>query len=233
MLLGGREDRSAAEYPIYSKIDSGIRLDDVRGIAALSRLIERYRPAAVFLDSLVRVHGGNESDNRAMAEFFRTIKRLMNTYETAFVFTHHIRKPSREAVEDPIWMLRGASDIQGFPDSILVSLPTEDHSQLHVIHTKMRNGAKQPSFTLGLQILPDRGTAKVAYRDETTASQIETEAIREVLLLNTGLKTAETISHATGIPIGRVKTRLAEMELSGAIRSQREANTKYYQLQIE
>ena len=232
MLLAGREDRSAAEYPIYSKIDSGIRLDDVRGIAALSRLIERYRPAAVFLDSLVRVHGGNESDNRAMAEFFRSIKRLQATYEAAFIFTHHIRKPSRESVEDPIWMLRGASDIQGYPDSIMVCLPTEDHSELQVIHTKMRNGKKLPNFTIGLQILPDRGTAKVAYRDEATSGEIERDAIKEVLLLNTGMKTSQTIADATGIPIGRVKSRLQEMELAGAVRSQREAGTPYYQLSI-
>lgn len=232
LLLAGREEKSAADFPIYSKIDSGIRMDEPRGIAALARLIERYRPKAVFLDSLVRVHGGNESDNRAMAEFFRATKRLMVTYETAFVFTHHIRKPSRDAVDDPIWMLRGASDIQGFPDSILVCLPTEDHSELQVIHTKMRNGKKLPSFTLGLQIMPDRGTAKIAYRDEATSGEIEREAIREVLLLNTGLKTAQTLADVTGIPIGRVKSRLAEMELAGAVRSQREAGTPYYQLAL-
>jgi hypothetical protein len=231
MLLQGR-DQSAAEYPIYSKIDSGIRLDDQRGIAALSRLMERYRPRAVFLDSLVRVHGGNESDNRAMANFFREVKRMMGVYETAFVFTHHIRKPSRDAVDDPIWMLRGASDIQGFPDSILVFLPTDDVTELQVIHTKMRNGKKQPNFTLGLQILDDRGIAKVAYRDEVVSGQIEQEAILEVLRLNAGLKTAETLAVSTNIPIGRIKKHLASMEVNGGIRSQREANIKLYQLPL-
>lgn len=231
MLLAGREVSSAADFPIFTKIDSGIRLDSERGVAALSRLIERYRPAAVFMDSLVRVHGGEESNNRAMAEFFRITKRLMITYETAFVFTHHIRKPGKDVADDPSHMLRGASDIQGFPDSILILLPTDDSTEARVVHSKMRNGPKESIFTLGYQLLPNEGLARVAYRHpEQGSSVVIRDDIQRWLVANPHRRvTAEQIAGELGVSLGTVKDHLKVLEAINAVRLTRESNNSYYQ----
>ncbi len=227
MLLEGREE-SAAEYPIYTKISSGIRLDDERGRVSLARLIERYRPGAIFLDSLVRVHGGNESDNRQMAELFRLVRQLQEVYQTSFIFTHHIRKPSKESQDDPIWMLRGASDIQGFPDSILVGLPTDDSQEIRMVHTKMRDGERLDPFLL--RVVVNDGRATVAYREvaDTGIHNPSREAILATVQGNVPLL-PETIAARTGLGLATVKEHLQVLEASGAVRPIWEAKTKYYQ----
>jgi hypothetical protein len=203
MLLAGREETSASGIPLYAKIDAGVRLDTERGHAQLARLIERYRPGAVFLDSLVRVHGGQESDNRSMADFFRVIKRLQVNYDCAFIFTHHIRKPGKDAQEDPMWMLRGASDIQGYPDSILIFLPGADSSEVKVMHTKMRNAEKLRSFRIHMKIDDMSGTAALAYYEEGD-EQVDTgndtrDAIMAILVSGKVKMTTDAIAAAAGV----------------------------------
>jgi DNA-binding CsgD family transcriptional regulator len=233
MLLSGR-DQCAVDFPIYTKIDSGIKLDNPRGLAAISRLIERYRPGAVFLDSLVRMHGGNEADNRVMASLFETVKRLMVNYETSFIFTHHIRKPSKDAGTDPMWMLRGASDIQGFPDSIGVLLPGEDTSEVEFVHTKMRNGEKHKNFVIKLQIEDDDGRARLGYLEPTV--QATTNKAREdiQLILSEGTKfSTEEIAALTGLSVPTVASHLKVLGAMNAVRSTREAGTYYHQIGME
>jgi hypothetical protein len=203
MLLGGRGDMSSSGIPLYAKIDAGVRLDTERGHTQLGRLIERYKPGAVFLDSLVRVHGGQESDNRAMADFFRLVKRLQVNYECAFIFTHHIRKPGKDAQEDPLWILRGASDIQGYPDSILIIMPGENSSEVKVIHTKMRNAEKQRNFRLHLKIDDVAGTAAIAHYeddgDPVDTGNAARDEIMAILVSGKVKMTTMDIAMATGL----------------------------------
>ncbi len=234
MLLEGREDFSADDIPIHTKIGSGLRLDSPSGRAAISRLLERYRPGVVFLDSLVRVHGGEENSSRAMADFFRMCKRLMDSYGCSFVFTHHIRKPGSDpAKDDPAYMLRGSGDIQGFPDSILVCLPTTDATEMQVYHTKMRHGERLPVFSVGLQLIDraDSGipTAKLGYRDYDPASHAQKarDTINKVLLPGSTM-TAEQIAFKLGMSLPTVKEHLKVLEAGDAIRFQREAGKVYY-----
>lgn len=235
LLLAGRDGLSASGVPLYAKIDSGIRLDDERGLAALSRLLERYRPGAVFLDSLVRVHGGSESDNRAMASFFQRVKKLMVTYGSSFIFTHHVRKPGKDAEEDPIWMLRGASDIQGFPDTVLIDLPTKNHDETKVIHTKMRNGPKLDSFLMRRVI--DRESAKlgVVLTEEQQMEELGGDTAKIVQAISesrTGFTSAEHLAVVTGLSLDTV-TRLAGAATSaGYLNSHKRGGNWMYQIPL-
>jgi DNA-binding transcriptional ArsR family regulator len=234
MLLEGREDFSADDIPIHAKISSGIRLDAPSGKAAITRLLERYRPGVVFLDSLVRVHGGEENSSRAMADFFRMCKRLMDSYDCSFVFTHHIRKPGSDpGKDDPAYMLRGSGDIQGFPDSVLVCLPTPDSTEMHMYHTKMRHGERLPIFAVGLQII-DRvngavPTARLGYReyDPIAHAMKSREQISRVLVPGATM-TAEQIAYKLGISLATAKEHLRVLSAGGVIKEQREANHVYY-----
>jgi DNA-binding transcriptional ArsR family regulator len=234
MLLSGR-DESAVQFPLYTKIDSGIKLDNPRGLAAISRLIERYRPGAVFLDSLVRMHAGNESDNRAMAELFATVKRLMVSYGVSFVFTHHIRKPSKEVKDDPMWMLRGAGDIQGFPDSVAIFLPGEDTSEIEVVHTKMRNGEKHKPFNLKLQIDDADQVAKIGYLelDQNAKQNKNRYDILKLLREYNGQMTTQQIAAWTGLSEATVTSHMKVLGATDAVRSVREAGSWFHQLNME
>jgi hypothetical protein len=234
MLLEGREDFSADDIPIHTKISSGIRLDSPSGKAAITRLLERYRPGVVFLDSLVRIHGGDENSSRAMADFFRMCKRLMDSYDCSFVFTHHIRKPGSDpGKDDPAYMLRGSGDIQGFPDSVLVCLPTPDSTEMHVYHTKMRHGERLPIFAVGLQIIDrvngDIPTARLGYReyDPIAHAMKAREQVSRVLVPGATM-TAEQIAYKLGISLATAKEHLRVLEAGDVIKGQREAGTTYY-----
>jgi hypothetical protein len=231
MLLAGRDDLSASGIPLFAKIDAGVRLDTDKGHAQLARLIERYRPGAIFLDSLVRVHGGNESDNRAMANFFGVIKKLQTTYGCAVVFTHHIRKPSKDSQEDPMWMLRGASDIQGYPDSILIFLPGADSSQVKVVHTKMRNSEKLRSFGLYLKIEDEQKQASIAYfeEDEGGPENSSRQSILNALRSRSGEQMqAEEIAAVVGLAVRTVIEHLQVLAAAGQVRSQRDMENKWW-----
>ena len=235
MLLSGR-DESAVRFPLYTKIDSGIKLDDPRGLAAISRLIERYRPGAVFLDSLVRMHGRDEGNNREMSRFFATIKRFMVNYGTAFVFTHHVRKPSAESSQDPIWMLRGASDIQGFPDSIAIFLPGAESAEVEVVHTKMRNGPKMPNFNLRIQVDDEQKVAKIGYLEHDPLSH--TNQVRNSILnaIRTapGMKAStEMIAATTGLAMKTVTEHTKVLAAMQAVESKREGGFYYHQIPME
>jgi hypothetical protein len=231
MLLAGRDDLSSSGVPLYAKIDAGVRLDTERGHAQLARLIERYKPGAVFLDSLVRVHGGNESDNRSMADFFRVIKRLQTTYECAMVFTHHIRKPAKDSQEDPMWMLRGASDIQGYPDSILIFLPGANNSEVKVVHTKMRNSEKLKTFNLHLKIEDDQQRAAIAYFEEEEGGE-ENEsrkAILQLLRASQGMELgADIIAANVGLSIRTTIEHLQVLAAAGQVLSHRDTENKWW-----
>lgn len=236
MLLSGRQEMSSSGIPLYTKIDSGIRLDQPKGHTQLARLIERYKPGAVFLDSLVRVHGGDESNNRSMAELFRVVKTLMTTYNTSFIFTHHIRKPAKDSTEDPMWMLRGASDIQGFPDSIAIFLPGEESTEVRVVHTKMRNSEKLKPFVLRIVVDDNAQEAKIGYLDqEKTEHENQTRAmlIRAVSEKEGGWMSLEELALATGLATKTVADHMRVLGAASHINSVKRGGTVYYQVPID
>lgn len=217
MLLQGR-DRSSVELPIWSKIGAGIRIDSERGHATLSRLLDQHRPSAVFLDSLVRLHGGDESNNRSMAQFFDLIKPLMLAYSTSFVFTHHVPKPPAQGKQDPVFMLRGASDIQGFPDSILVATPGQDTAEVRITHTKMRNGPKLSPFYVRMQIDQDDGVAQLGYIMEPYSVSHTNTRDKILEKLASGIATPLSLSYMTGLSELTVKEHLKALAADGAVR---------------
>lgn len=234
MLLNGR-GQSSSGVPLHVRIDSGIRLDTEKGHTQLSRLIERYKPGAVFLDSLVRVHGGDESNNRSMANLFSVVKKLMFGYGTSFIFTHHIRKPGKDVEEDPIWMLRGASDIQGFPDSIAIFLPTDRVEEVKVVHTKMRNSEKLKPFTLRMMIDDSAGEAKVGYIEGTAHSENTT---RETLLKaieasEDGFATNESLAALTGLSVATVRDHMKVLGAAQHINTVKRGGGWMYQKRME
>lgn len=230
MLVAGR-DASASDFPLHVKIGADIRLDEERGFTALARMMERYRPGVVVLDSLVRVHGGEESSSRAMADFFRRVKKMAGVYDSSFVFTHHIRKPGADNKnEDPLYMLRGSGDIQGWPDSILICLPTDDPTEMKVVHTKMREGPKHEIFLVGLKIVERDGYAQLAFRPyDQHGKESAARSMIRTILASGRMMTLEEIAGAVGMTPSTVKDHLKVMEAINHVSERREGTKTYYQ----
>lgn len=149
-LLAGRG--LAPDLPVWIVIGRRLRLDDETGLTTFRRLLERYRPDLVIYDSLVRAHRGDENAAPDMAEFFDLAKQLMTTYETAFLFTHHVRKPSLLDAEHPADWLRGSSEINAWPDAVLVLSEGEEPGLIRVDHAKARDHERVPSMTVRLAV---------------------------------------------------------------------------------
>lgn len=165
MLLDGRSNMSAAGLPLNVAIGSGIRLDTDVGITRVRRMLERYKPRLVVIDSLVRMHSGEENNAQNMSKFFDTTKGLMRTYDATFLFTHHVRKPSLDSA-DPGDLIRGTTEIRAWPDTIFVITPGEDSQEVIFHHVKSRYSRRSDPFRVAMQIDEDSGTARFVHNGD-------------------------------------------------------------------
>lgn len=166
MLLDGHRDGlSAIGLPLHVAIGTGVRLDTDVGITRVRRMLERYKPRIVILDSLVRLHSGDENSAKSMSKFFDITKSLMRTYGTTFCFTHHVRKPSLES-NDPGDLLRGTSEIRAWPDTIFVATPGDTNQDVVIHHVKARYGKRMNPFRVIMQIDDEEAKARIVFDGE-------------------------------------------------------------------
>lgn len=165
MLLKGRE--LSYDQNIFYVIQREIKLDTPTGQLTVQRLVERYRPRLLILDSLVRLHGGDENSARDMARLFETPKRLQRAYGVAVMLLHHTRKPQKEDFNDPGNLIRGSGDIRGWPDGIFTVMPRssdpEPGTGMTVYHTKSRDHERLDPFFVDLAIDDEDQRASVLY----------------------------------------------------------------------
>ena len=162
MLLDGRDYLPPDGIPLRLAMGTGIRLDSEVGVTRLRRMVERYAPRLVVLDSLVRFNSGDENDARSMANFFAITKQIMQAYGTAFCFTHHVRKPSLMDSDDVGNIIRGTSEIRAWPDGIWVATAGEDSQQALLHNIKQRWGKREDNvMQVRIQIDDDDETARL------------------------------------------------------------------------
>lgn len=224
MLLDGRQYMSAVGLPLHLSIGGGIRLDSDVGITRLRRMLERYTPRLVVLDSLVRLHAGDENNAQSMARFFATTKDLMRTYETTFLFTHHVRKPSLES-SDPGDLLRGTTEIRAWPDTIFVATPGDDASEVVLHHVKARYGPRSNPFLVRMQIDDEDKTARLAHigeveKEDRSAIGQQNRILRAIVDIDaeTGSPPdAEQIAAHVGVTARTVRDYLTTLVKAGSI----------------
>ena len=98
------------------------------------------------MDSLVRIHRGDENSARDMALVFEAIK-IFTKANVSVLLTHHNRKQGEYRSMDTAQDIRGSSDILAAIDS-LVQLTTrrDDPNTLILTQTKSRQGSAVPRF---------------------------------------------------------------------------------------
>lgn len=160
-LLRGRQVTQAefleTAWPnIRIYLDQGFSFDSDKGLAALHREAEAFRPDIVLFDSLSRVHRRAENDNSAIAALFEDrIKPFLRTYGTALLFAHHTRKPSKDASNDAGSMLRGASDLKAQLDQYWFLRGKANVPKLLFEHDKCRVAPAIAPFTLVREVADD------------------------------------------------------------------------------
>ena len=184
-LLTARGELEALHsLDIHWLVGQGLNLSDNRFTSALEERLAQIKPDVVVIDSLVRIHRGDENDARAMAELFAIIKQIMGIYECTFVFCHHQGKSAIDTNQS-LGRYRGSSEIGAFADSILDVRPTTKRHVFTVTHAKSRFGIPIETFSAEILDVADGATEMrflgEAERQNTGSPDSAEEFIRKLV----------------------------------------------------
>jgi hypothetical protein len=115
----------------------GIRLDSNSKNLLLDEALA-FQPDLIVLDSLTRLHSGNENEAGTMARLFNDgINPLARETGAAVVFLHHTNKSESNSSYSKA---RGSTDITASPDTGLELRKLDSDGQVNLVHFKSRRG---------------------------------------------------------------------------------------------
>lgn len=144
---------------------SGFCLDNECAYQVLRRELARLRPAFLILDSLVRVHTGDENSATDISRLYLTrLAPLRREFHLTILVLHHTRKHRKDDSSEPGQMLRGSGDLRAMCDSHL-QLRRIGPGTVSVIADKCRHSSEAPPFLLEI-IDTDNGGVAVRHAGE-------------------------------------------------------------------
>ena len=139
-MLGTHKDA-----PIHFMSQTAIKLDNEEHLRYVKEKIHERNIKLLVVDSLVRIHRGDENDSRSMARLFEVLRSSAKGGTTVLLI-HHSRKtfsPSKLDNND----IRGSSDILAAADVHIAVVRTKDN-KLIVKQTKLRQGVEMKPFEI-------------------------------------------------------------------------------------
>lgn len=210
----------SADLPIYLASMSGIDLGSRRWVDALHQKIEELRPAVVIIDSLVRVHRGDENSAQAMSQVFATLSQIRQQFGCAFVLTHHLRKRAQLNWLNTLdQRMRGSSDISAYADSVL-GLEQIDN-RLILRQFKNRDGDLARPLALAIEDTDEDSTrlVVVAEVDEEADKRKQAREVVREMLINGDCLREDLVASAkeAGISERTLADALADLVKSGEV----------------
>lgn len=195
----------------------GMRVDNEKHIENLRELLDREKPALVILDSLVRLHSGEENSATEIAKAFSGMRRLVSN-DRAIIVIHHHRKPQGFGKKTGSQSIRGSSDILAAVDSHLAIDRKE--TEITVTQTKMRLQPELKPFKAALVPTPE-GPLSFAYQGEDTSEndriQEAYDEIKAALAESIEPLTIDMIAKGTSLPLARVRQAVKDLILSNEV----------------
>lgn len=218
-ILKGHEiepDEFVARYWPNLKVyvDNGFSFDNDRTLEALYIEALSFRPDVVLFDTLARVHRRPENDNSEIAKLFEDrIKPFKREFGCSLFFLHHLRKPSKDAPNDPASMLRGAGDLKGQLDQFWFLRGQSGESRAIFEHDKCRAMPELPSFVIervdtengGVRVLRSSTLGAVG----ATAAEQHQDVLMTYLIDNKRATRAQLIAFGATRGIGRTNVDYA------------------------
>lgn len=205
-------------------VDNGFSFDNDRSLEALYVEAMLFQPDVVMFDTLARVHRRPENDNSEIAKLFEDkIKPFKREFNCALIFLHHLRKPSKDAPNDPASMLRGAGDLKGQLDQFWFLRGQTGESKAIFEHDKCRAMPELPSFTIdridtendGVRVIKSNTLGAV---DSTAAGQHRNVILTH--LIDVGKETRQKLvdfGASQGIARSSVDAALKSLILEGHV----------------
>lgn len=161
---------------IYFMVMSGFKTDHEDQADKLFRNIKKYKIKVVIIDSLVRIHLGDENSSKDIAKVFEILRRL-NVKGVSVLLNHHNRKKSADQKTDRSSM-RGSSDILAAIDCHLQI--ERRGNQLFISQTKNRLDQEIKPFVVNF--VSDEEKMLFTYAGEDTSPQNKSDEAQEQIL---------------------------------------------------
>ena len=224
-LLGTPENLS-----LYIISQSGVKFDQEDHLKIIQKKIRDCGAKLVIIDSLVRIHGGEENESGSMSRLFEKL-RLITKEGIAVLLIHHHRKtltPRKVDGND----IRGSGDILAAVDAHIAVSRKDDQLVIH--QTKLRRGVEMKPFDVAIET--EGGSAfKLTYVGPHNDEEGETEEIKESIIgvLSDSSEPAviKELAERVDYPSNKVRKAIKSLLKAGTVEeSTGRHNTKLYTL---
>jgi len=188
-LLGATETDN-----IHYLSQNGIKMDDDKTRDAILDIIKEKNIKLLILDSLVRVHSGDENDAKSMAEVFSSLQKIISA-GASVLFTHHHRKQQGLGTNNLGQSMRGSSDILAVVDChMMVEKKKDEPDRLIIRQPKLRQAEALQPFEIKVAKgeLGPSGFEYVGGYDEKKKKAEEVADV-VIMLLKDGMKSRSEI----------------------------------------
>ena len=136
------------DLPIYFMVENAFKADD-KHISKVIKFCRKHEIRLITIDSLVRIHSGNENDAVQMSEMFLKIRRFTQAGINVLI-THHNRKGSPGS-QGGSQEMRGSSDILASVDCHLAVSRERASKQIVISQTKVRTTEELPPIEVEIK----------------------------------------------------------------------------------
>lgn len=207
---------------LYFLIHKGIKVDVDFGLSDIEGAITRQNVGVVFIDSLIRIHSGNENDSKDIAAVFEKLRSLTSKGVTVIV-THHNRKAPIGSSYDR-QPLRGSGDILAAVDCNL-SIKKKDENVLKISQPKLRIAREIQSFLVGVTATSENLSLTFKEFDdskpeERVSKKQEAIELIEPLLAEQGNVERSALVEAIkikGVGVNAIDDAIHELEAEGKV----------------
>ncbi len=167
------------ELPIYYLNRIGFKIDDKEDLNNVIDFVKEKDIKLVIIDSLVRIHSGDENTSQTMSKVMRCFQEIVKA-GASVISTHHHRKGP--AGSNPSLALRGSSDILAGVDCHIIITHAKEENRLYFKQPKLRTDEPVDDFSVSIIKNTKNGGLSFLYEGENKMGfEKSQEVMNEVL----------------------------------------------------
>lgn len=213
----------ARRLPMFFVNQQGLMLDDAADKEALESLIDQIRPAAIKLDPLYLMFGGDINSAKDLNSVLQWCLYIKQTYNCAVILVHHYAK-GKSDVRGGQRML-GSTTLHGWIESAWYLQVQEPENKKHVItlEREFRGAGLYGKIDVDIEMgdfgEPTYETTVSEHRGdrEEQASQGSQQDVMDVLAQSTDLMSKTAVAKKTGMSRYLVDKVIDELQKQGEI----------------
>ena len=200
------------DLPFWMHTMPSLRLDTGGGISELRKVINSFKAEICFLDPMVKLHSGDESNQQEMQLLLNNVDDLIDETGCAFIIIHHLKKPQggQGSQSETAWeRMRGSSYIPAWVDTGLV-IGKRSKDAYPAVTGFLRNGE---NFSRFIKFNDDHTVSTIGDISSTLEQAITTETWGNPSW--TKKQILEKVAKDYNMSVPQIQTTYTKMEASG------------------